>query len=122
MLTLSRERGDYTAKEQADAFYKHMIYYSRLMYKMIRPAYFLTLFILIVLSCATIAFSTKPNPAVKTSDVSPFFQTTATPPNQEETSEVGSTDEIVLMGGVISAIILIPILLQRRAWEKESQP
>jgi hypothetical protein len=90
------------------------------MKKIIRPAYFLTLFIFLILSCTMIAFSTKQTAAVNTTGAV-LIQASSTPPVEEGPSEVGSTDEIVLMGGVIAAIILIPILLQQRVWRNESQ-
>jgi hypothetical protein len=31
-------------------------------------------------------------------------------------SVMGSTDQMVVMGGVISAIIVVPIILKRNAW------
>jgi hypothetical protein len=45
-----------------------------------------------------------------------FFQTTATPQLEEDRSEIGSTDGITIMSFVIVAIIIIPILLQRKRW------
>ena len=51
------------------------------------------------------------------------MQITPTPDiQQEDNSEVGSTDEIVIMGGVIAVIVLLPLLIQRKAWMKEDQP
>jgi len=47
-----------------------------------------------------------------------FFQTTATPQPQEDKSEIGSTDGITIMSFVIFAIIIIPILLQRKSWSQ----
>ncbi len=48
-----------------------------------------------------------------------FFQTTSTPlPQEEDHSEVGSTDGIVLMGGVIALIIILPIMAKYKAWAK----
>lgn len=44
-----------------------------------------------------------------------FFQTTPTPQPQDR-SEIGSTNEIVIMGGLIIVIILTPILLRRKSW------
>jgi hypothetical protein len=35
---------------------------------------------------------------------------------QDDRSEIGSTDEIVAMSGVISLIIILPILLKRKSW------
>ncbi len=44
-----------------------------------------------------------------------YLQATATPVNEDQ-SEIGSTDEIVALGGVITLIIIIPILARRRHW------
>ena len=44
-----------------------------------------------------------------------FMQVTPTP-QAEDRSVIGSTDQIVVMGGVISAIIIIPILASRKSW------
>ena len=44
-----------------------------------------------------------------------FMQETPTP-QAEDRSVIGSTDQIVVMGGVISAIIIIPILAGRKSW------
>jgi hypothetical protein len=45
-----------------------------------------------------------------------FFSQTTPTPQQEDASEIGSTDEIVIMGGVIAFIIIVPILLRRKSW------
>lgn len=45
-----------------------------------------------------------------------FFQTTATPELNEDRSEIGSTDGLTIMGFVIVAIIVIPIVLKRKDW------
>jgi hypothetical protein len=91
------------------------------MKKIIPPAFFLTFFIFLALSCAMIAFSTKPPASNNPINAVFFVQTTPSPPIEENGSEVGSTDEIVVMGGVIVAIILVPILLQRKAWVQKDQ-
>ncbi|HAV77668.1 MAG TPA: hypothetical protein DCX53_09985 [Anaerolineae bacterium] len=86
------------------------------MNRLIRPAIVVALTIFLALSCTVIAFSTTP-PAFKNGSGGAFFaQVTPTPPVEEDRSEVGSTDGIVVMGGVIVTIVLIPILLQRKAW------
>ena len=87
------------------------------MKRLVRPAITAALTILIVLSCTVIAFSVKP-PILNNNAVGAalFVQTTPTPTVEEDRSEVGSTDEIVVMGGVIVMIVLIPIILQRKAW------
>lgn len=51
-------------------------------------------------------------------DASFFFQATTTP-EPEDKSEVGSTDGIIVMGGVISLIIIIPILARRKRWANQ---
>ncbi|MBK9005388.1 MAG: hypothetical protein CNIPEHKO_00690 [Anaerolineales bacterium] len=47
-----------------------------------------------------------------------FFQATTTPEPKDQ-SEVGSTDGIIVMGGVISLIIIIPILARRKRWANQ---
>lgn len=44
-----------------------------------------------------------------------FYQTTPTPEPQDA-SEIGSTNEIVIMGGIIVLIIITPIFLRRKSW------
>ena len=45
-----------------------------------------------------------------------FFMQTTSAVQVDDKSEVGSTDEIVLMSGVITAIIVVPILVKQRSW------
>jgi hypothetical protein len=91
------------------------------MKKLIRPAIIFALTIFLTLSCAMIAFSTKPPILKNSTGASLFVQTTPTPPIEEDRSEVGSTDEIVVMGGVIAVIVLLPLLLQRKGGMKTDQ-
>ena len=46
------------------------------------------------------------------------FQATVTPP-PEDRSEIGSTDGIVAMGGVIALIVILPILARRKYWIRQ---
>jgi hypothetical protein len=89
------------------------------MNKLIRPAIAATLTVFLALSCAMIAFSTKPPIPNNPNGAALFVETTATPPVKVDRSVAGSTDGIILMGGVIVLIVLIPIILQRKAWTKE---
>lgn len=98
-----------------------MIYFRRIMNKLIRPAIIAVLFIFLLMSCAVVAFSTKAPVINNATGASFFVQTTPTPLIEEDQSEVGSTDEIIFMGAVIVTIVLIPILLQRKAWAKQDQ-
>jgi hypothetical protein len=86
------------------------------MKNLIRPAILFTLIIFVALSCTVIAFSTRPPVTSNPAGAALFVQITPTPTVEEDGSEVGSTDEIIVMGGVIVAIVLIPILLQRKVW------
>ena len=95
-----------------------MIYYSCIMKKLIHPALIFTTIIFLVTSCAMIAFSAKRPTPNNTTGAALFLQTTSTPPVEKDKSEVGSTDGIIIMGGVIAAIVLIPLLLQRKAWTR----
>jgi hypothetical protein len=45
-----------------------------------------------------------------------FLQQATPTPQPADQSVIGSTDQIVVMGGVISAIIIVPILLSRKSW------
>lgn len=47
-----------------------------------------------------------------------FLQATATPQPEGE-SEIGSTDGIVVVGGVIVMIVVVPILLRRKSWVRQ---
>jgi len=86
------------------------------MNRLIRPAIIAVLMTFLAFSCAMIAFSTKPSLQQNQPGAALFTQTTSSPPVEEDRSEVGSTDGIILMGGVIVLIVLIPILVQRRSW------
>lgn len=48
-----------------------------------------------------------------------ILQTTPTP-QPEDLSEIGSTDGIAAMGGVIALIIFIPILARYKYWARPS--
>ncbi len=45
-----------------------------------------------------------------------FFSQTTPTPDQQDKSEIGSTDEIAILGVAISIIVILPILLQRKSW------
>ena len=75
---------------------------------------------LLLLSCARLAYSIQPTSFVNKIGAALFFQTTPTPKAKEDKSVVGSTDGIVIMGGVITLIVLLPVLARRKAWMKES--
>jgi hypothetical protein len=72
--------------------------------------------LLLALSLAALTYS-GPSDAKSTNFTNGAFFMQSTPNAPlEDKSVVGSTDQIVIMGGVIAAIIVVPILLSRKAW------
>ena len=53
-----------------------------------------------------------------------FLQTTATPSpdGEKDRSEIGSTDEIVVMGILIVLIVSVPIATRYKYWARHSTP
>ena len=45
-----------------------------------------------------------------------FFSQTTPTPEQQDKSEIGSTDQIVVLGVAICIIVVLPILLRRKFW------
>jgi type IV secretory pathway VirB3-like protein len=89
------------------------------MKKLFRPAIILGVSVLIALFSAAITYTAKIASQGYSTTASLFLQTSPTPKVEEAPSEVGSTDGIIIMGAVITAIVLIPVLLQRKAWMRE---
>ena len=85
------------------------------MRKLVRPAIMIGLSLFLALFSAALTCSAQASTLPKFPGAALFFQTTPTPQVQDQ-SEVGSTDEIVIMGGVIVLIIFAPIFLSRKAW------
>ena len=86
------------------------------MKKLIRPAIILGVSLLIALASAAITYTAKISGAGSSTTASLLLQATPTPDAEEDRSEIGSTDFIVVMGGVITLIVLIPVLAHRKAW------
>ncbi len=93
-----------------------MLYYSRFMKRLAHPAILISISLLIALFSAAVTYTTKISGSGYSSSTALLLQTTPTPPAEEDQSVVGSTDGIVIMGGVITLIILIPILAKRKLW------
>jgi hypothetical protein len=86
------------------------------MKRFIRPAILLLISLsLALLSAAATHVVLLPGAGNNFSAAAFFLQTTPTPV-QVDRSEVGSTDGIVVMGFVLVAIVILPILIRRRAW------
>lgn len=86
------------------------------MKKFVRPIITIGIGFLLALLSAALTYSTPPAMEGALGST-PFFgmQPTSTPqPN--DLSEIGSTDGILIMGILITLIIIVPILLQRKSW------
>jgi hypothetical protein len=86
------------------------------MKRLIRPAIFIGVSLLLALFSAAITYPAQSPSLRNSTGAALFFQTTATPQPEEDRSEVGSTDGIVIMGGVIGLIVIVPILIKRKSW------
>jgi hypothetical protein len=87
------------------------------MKKLMRPALMMGLSLFLALFSAAMSCSAQASTLPNLSGATLFFQTTPTPQVQDK-SEIGSTDQIVIMGGVIVLIILAPIFINRRIWRQ----
>ena len=85
------------------------------MKKIFRPAILVVLSLAIALASAALTHNIPSAEYGRLSAAAFFLQTTPTP-EQVDRSEVGSTDGIAVMGFVIVAIVVLPILLRRKAW------
>lgn len=93
-----------------------MLYYSRTMNKFFRPAILLSISLLIAVFSMAVTYTTKNPDSALSTTAAYFLQATPTPPGGVDRTEVGSTDGIVVMGGVIVLIVLVPILIKRKSW------
>jgi hypothetical protein len=93
-----------------------MLYFNRFMKRLTRSALVISISLLIALFSAAVTFTARISGSGASTTAALFLQATPTPPVDEDHSVVGSTDGIVVMGGVITLIILIPILAKRKAW------
>lgn len=90
------------------------------MKKLIRPATIIGLSLILVLISASLTRSAQTLSLSSLSSAALFLQTTPTPQVVDK-SEVGSTDQIVIMGGVIALIIFAPIFISRKNWQNSQQ-
>jgi hypothetical protein len=85
------------------------------MKKLVRPAVVLGICLSLALLSTALTHSFQPAiQASLTATASPL-QLTITPQPQDR-SEIGSTDGIVAMVGIIVLIIIVPIILRRNDW------
>ena len=60
--------------------------------------------------------SLAPPPAQMNLRSAALYQLPTATPQVEDVSEVGSTDEIIVLGGIIILIVIVPIFLYRKSW------
>lgn len=89
------------------------------MKRFLRPTAIITLSLLIALAGTAVTYTNKISGSNDLTTASLFFQTAPTPTVEVDRSEVGSTDGIVVMGGVIVLIVLVPILVRYKAWMRQ---
>jgi hypothetical protein len=82
---------------------------------LVRPVITIGLGLALALFSAAITYSAPPVIQGNVGAAGLFLQPTTTPQPQDH-SEIGSTDGIIAMGLFIALVIIIPILLQRKAW------
>ncbi|MGZ9163617.1 MAG: hypothetical protein ACXW4M_03085 [Anaerolineales bacterium] len=85
------------------------------MKKLVRPALVLGICLSLALLSAALTFSFQPAMQESLTATASPLQPTITPQPQD-LSEIGSTDGIVAMVGIIVLIVIIPILLRRKDW------
>jgi hypothetical protein len=88
---------------------------EKIMRKLVRFTIAITLSLILATLSAALTYS-APLPVQGNFSSAAFFVQTTPTPQADDTSEIGSTNEIVIMGGVIALIILTPILLRRKSW------
>lgn len=93
-----------------------MLYYCRTMKRFLRPVVLLSISLSIALLTTAITYTTGHRGSALSTTASYFLQATPAPPAEEDRTEVGSTDGIVVMGGVIVLIVLVPIIVKRKSW------
>lgn len=93
-----------------------MIYYEKLMKRFISPLITIGLSLLLALCSAALTYSAPSTAGTDFTTGAAFMQTTPTAQQTDGKSEMGSTDQIIIMGGVITGIIVVPILLKRGSW------
>ena len=93
-----------------------MLYFNQSMKRLIRAAILLTVSLAIALLATAVTHTATRSDSAFSAAAAYFLQATPTPPAEADDNEVGSTDGIVSMGGIIVLIVLVPILAKRKTW------
>jgi hypothetical protein len=90
-----------------------------MMKKFLQPALVLGICLSLALLSSGLTYSSQPVMQAEPSATAAFPLVTPTP-QPEGVSEIGSTDGIVAMGGIIVLIVLTPILLRWKDWMRSA--
>ena len=85
------------------------------MKKLVRPALVFGICLSLALLSTALTYSYQPAMQASLTATASPLQPTITPQPQD-LSEIGSTDGIVAMVGIIVLIIIVPIILRRNDW------
>lgn len=90
------------------------------MKRVLRPALLLAIFLGLAFLSTALTDSYRPTFQELPTATAAVFQTPTTP-QAADLSEIGSTDGIVAMGGIIVLIVIVPILLRWKHWFPATQ-
>lgn len=88
---------------------------EKIMRKLAPSIVVLGISLVLALLSSALTYITPPAMQSGFSSSSLFQEPTATP-QVEAVSEIGSTDGIIILGGVIVLIVIVPIFLYRKSW------
>ena len=89
---------------------------EKVMKKLMRATIVLGISLMIALFSAALSYVTPPAAMQLNFPAAVFFQQPTSTPQAQDVSEIGSTDGIIILGGVIVLIVLVPIFLYRKSW------
>ena len=84
------------------------------MNKPVRLSIIIGIGLVLVFSAALSSLTPAPSPMNIRSAA--LYQSPTATPQVEDVSEIGSTDEIMVLGGIIVLIVIVPIFLYRKSW------
>jgi hypothetical protein len=87
--------------------------------KFVRAAIVLGISLTLALLSAALTYFTPPAMPMDF-PAAAFFQQPTSTPQTKDVSEIGSTDGIIVLGGMIVLIVIVPIFLYRKAWMQAS--
>jgi hypothetical protein len=88
--------------------------------KFLRPTLLLATSMLLAFFSAALTYITPPAMQLNFPSASEFFQEPTSTPQAQNISEIGSTDGIIILGGVLVLIVIVPIFFYRKAWMSPS--